>query len=466
MMKFTIKTKIIIWFTVFFAAMTFSIIFFLNSISESVVISEVEAQIKEVTSDAVENLMVLPQGPYYVEDLEDLEELDEDKFEDLEPFQYFMDNVAFVIYENDTIVYGQLPSHLTEVPEIAIQSIEYIDLETEQFLIYDVSIDSTYVLRAIQNITTSENVVSSVINQLLFITPLIILVAGAGGFLIMKSAFTPIKKLYETAEVIKDQKDFSQRVPMSKTKDEIYHLADMMNQMLSSIEVSFEREKQFTSNVSHELRTPLSVLKAQLEYLETSLSTVKQKKEMNDIQKQIQYIEQLVEQILFFSKNESIDDQTFTEVALHETLSAVIETYEEQASKKEIQMTLKGSRHAQVMADEISLIRIFNNLISNAIKYNKKQGLIDVEITTNQHDVKISVFDSGIGMKKEHIAKIFDPFYRVDEARTMDQMSLGIGLSMVDRLVKQHHGTIHVESEYGEYTKITISIPLKKEHQV
>lgn len=458
-MKISIKTKIILWFTIFFAIMTFSIIFYLNSISESVVLNEVETEIKETTEEVMENLVITNRGPVYVEELEDLEEDD-----DFEPFQYYVDNVAFVIYENNELLYGQLPSHFTEAPEIAIQSIEYIDLETEQFMIYDVSIDSTHVLRAIQNITTSENVLQGVVIQLLLITPLVILIAGSGGFFIMKSSFRPIEKLYQTAKLIKDEQDYSKRVPVSQTKDEIYHLSEMLNQMLTSIETTFEREKQFTSNVSHELRTPISVLKAQLEYFETKLSSSSRQEEMKEILKQLTYIEKLIDQILIFSKQESLDPKSFKKVNLYQTLQAVLETYEEAAKIKELKVTLEGDQSLQVHSDDMSLIRIFNNIVSNAIKYNNKQGLINVEVVKDNDTAKVTIYDTGIGLKKDELEKIFHPFYRVDEARTFDQMSLGIGLSMVERLLEQLQASITISSEYGKYTRVTITLPIKKEH--
>lgn len=455
-MNVSIKTKIIIWFTLFFTALTFAIILFLQSISSSVIISEVEDDLMNLTSDVVEDLVILPDGPFYAEELEELED-----FEDLEPFQYFKDNVSFAIYENNVLVYGQLPIQITSIPDIRLQSFHYIDTATERFVMYDVIIDSTHVLRAIQNITTSDNVVGGVINQLLIVTPIIILIAGLGGFFILKTSFQPIQKLYIVAESIKNSQDFSKRMPMPRAKDEIYKLSDMMNQMLHTIEETFQREKQFSSNVSHELRTPLSVLKAQIEYLETKLTTDIQKNEMEDIQKQIHYVEQLVDQILYFTRNETLNPQAFSEVDVYQTIQAVIETYEDFAQQKNIHIQLDGLESITIFADELSIIRIMNNILSNAIKYNKDDGEINIHIVQDKEYVEITCLDTGIGIQPDELLKIKQPFYRVDTSRTIDSLSLGIGLSMVDRLVTMHHGSLEISSEYGIYTKVKVLLPIK-----
>lgn len=455
-MNVSIKTKIIIWFTLFFTALTFAIILFLQSISSSVIISEVEDDLISMTSDVVEDLVILPDGPFYAEELEELED-----FEDVESFQYFKDNVSFAIYENNVLVYGQLPTQITDIPDIRLQSFHYIDTATERFVMYDVIIDSTHVLRAIQNITTSDNVVGGVINQLLIVTPIIILIAGLGGFFILKTSFQPIQKLYIVAESIKNSQDFSKRMPMPRAKDEIYKLSDMMNQMLHTIEETFQREKQFSSNVSHELRTPLSVLKAQIEYLETKLTTDIQKNEMEDIQKQIHYVEQLVDQILYFTRNETLNPQAFSEVDVYQTIQAVIETYEDVAQQKNIHIQLDGLESITIFADELSIIRIMNNILSNAIKYNKDDGKINIHIVQDKEYVEITCLDTGIGIQPDELLKIKQPFYRVDTSRTINSLSLGIGLSMVDRLVTMHHGSLEISSEYGIYTKVKILLPIK-----
>lgn len=456
-MKLTIKSKIIVWFTLFFSVLIAVTIVFLSSVSENIVESEVASKIKDTASDALEHLVVYDNGPFY---LEEIEETGEDTFE-LEPFQYFKDEVVFTIYQNNVLTYGQLPNEIIHVPDIKIQTIQIINTERSRYMIYDSPIDSTHILRSIQNISNSENVVQTIINQLLWFGPILILISALGGYLILKNSFKPVQVLYKTAEEIKNNQDYSKRIPLNKSKDELYYMGDMINQMIHSMETSLKREQAFTSNVSHELRTPIAILKAQLEYLQSKVTTSKYAKDMHDILSQLERIEHIVEQLLMFSKFEHVTMLSYQMVNMSELVHTILEGFEDLIKEKNITISHHIENHLTCEANEISLIRIFNNLISNAIKYNKPNGTIHIQVIKNDKDIVCMVTDTGIGISESSLKKVFDPFYREDASRQSNELNLGIGLSMVKRLIELHKGHISIESKQYQYTKVTFTLPIK-----
>ena len=236
-------------------------------------------------------------------------------------------------------------------------------------------------------------------------------------------------------------------------------MTQMINDMLASTEAILEREKQFTSNVSHELRTPLSVLKAQLEYLSEKLKETPYQQDMEAILKQSHYLEEMVKAILMLTKLNEQKSFQKDNINMRELTEDIIESVKEDFTEKNIEVKVNGDSRVSYQGDQMLLMSLLTNVISNAFKYNKKEGYIDINIQQRNQGFKFEIKDSGIGMSEETIQHIIEPFYRSDDVRTQQDLSLGVGMTIVSNIIALYQGKMHISSALNQGTTITIELP-------
>ena len=218
-------------------------------------------------------------------------------------------------------------------------------------------------------------------------------------------------------------------------------------------------KNQFFADAAHELKTPLTAITGYSEMLSISTTNEKVVKKCSDeINKNAIRMKALIEEMLQLSKMENIKtDIEFEQISLRNILDSIIEDLSVIAKKKQVDINISGE--ATIMGNKKLIIMLYKNLISNAIKYNKENGSIDVNISEDSDKVYLSVKDTGIGIAKEHLTKIFDRFYRVEESRTTNdqvESSTGLGLSIVQKICDLHNAKIQVESILGEGTEFKI----------
>lgn len=218
-------------------------------------------------------------------------------------------------------------------------------------------------------------------------------------------------------------------------------------------------KNQFFADASHELKTPLTAITGYSEMLSISTTNEKVVKKCSDeINKNAIRMKALIEEMLQLSKMENIKTNIeFEQISLRNILDSIIEDLSVIAKKKQVDINISGE--ATIMGNKKLIIMLYKNLISNAIKYNKENGSIDVNISEDSDKVYLSVKDTGIGIAKEHLTKIFERFYRVEESRTTNdqvESSTGLGLSIVQKICDLHNAKIQVESILGEGTEFKI----------
>ncbi len=226
---------------------------------------------------------------------------------------------------------------------------------------------------------------------------------------------------------------------------------------------------EFVANVSHELKTPIAAVKG---FAETLLAGAVQDPKTAESFLQIIYdeserLDRLIVDILELSKIESkrIPLQ-FSPLHLQSFADRIFHVMKSQASKKQIDLELDIADDVYLEADEDRLRQIFINLLSNGINYTGAGGKVKVnavcvpDSTSDQEVVRISIADTGIGIPKKDLPRIFERFYRVDKARSRSSGGTGLGLSIVKHLVELHNGRIHVESEQGLGTTFVIELPV------
>jgi two-component system, OmpR family, phosphate regulon sensor histidine kinase PhoR len=223
-----------------------------------------------------------------------------------------------------------------------------------------------------------------------------------------------------------------------------------------------QMRKDFVANVSHELKTPVTSIKG---FTETLIDGAMNNKEtleafLSIILKESDRLQTLIQDLLELSKIEQHGFKlTIQEINLHTLLSEVLAILSGKAQAKNIKLDLISKQDQVIIqADMDRLKQIFINLIANAITYTPPEGEVKIILLEHGENIRIHVKDTGVGIKKEEIPRIFERFYRVDRARSRNSGGTGLGLAIVKHLVEAHHGNISVRSVVGEGSEFIIEL--------
>lgn len=269
----------------------------------------------------------------------------------------------------------------------------------------------------------------------------------------------PISKL-TTATKSLSNGDFNVELNITR-HDELGELSKSFLRMARKLEQMDETRKEFISNISHDIQSPLSNIKGYTNLLEKeSLSIEERSHYILVIHDEISRLSTLTKQLLLLAsldRNEDIlKKKPFN---LGQQLKELIRNYQWQVSEKGIMLsyTLQDTK---IIGDSSLLNTVWDNLLTNAIKYNKPDGGIEISIEEKGKSIVVSFKDTGIGLNHAEIERIFDRFYRADAARTRTIEGTGLGLSIVWTIVKLHGGHIDVTSKENEGTTFIVQLPV------
>jgi two-component system phosphate regulon sensor histidine kinase PhoR len=223
--------------------------------------------------------------------------------------------------------------------------------------------------------------------------------------------------------------------------------------------------KDFVANVSHELRTPLAAIKGYLETLadEGMENPVEAKEFLSILLKNSDRLQNIVQDLLHLSRIESgLDPVRAEAVPLKECLDKNLLLLAPLAKKKEQSLSLSIPSEMTLWADPKKINQVFINLLENAIKYTPQKGTIQIGAVEKGNHIEIEVQDSGIGIPKEDLSRIFERFYRVDRTRSRELGGTGLGLSIVKHIVEAHGGKISAVSEIGKGSRFILSLPKQR----
>jgi len=312
---------------------------------------------------------------------------------------------------------------------------------------------------------TSMDSVEATLNRLLLVLlvsmPIVVAVSLAGGWFMAGRALRPVDAITLAAQRIAGG-DLTQRLTVPAAADEIGRLTKTFNDMIDRLETSFRQIRQFSSDASHELRTPLTVMKGETELvLRRPRETQDYKVVLESNLEEIDRMTRIVDELLFLSR---ADMGEVKMDRLPVSLDTLIEDLHRQASllghEREIQVVLQSTAPAVVLGDELRLRELFLNLLDNAVKYSHSSGTVDVALAIEHTQARVSVTDRGIGIAQEDQSRIFDRFYRTDNARTHTKKGTGLGLAICAWIVESHHGKLKVQSKIGEGSTFTVILPL------
>lgn len=294
---------------------------------------------------------------------------------------------------------------------------------------------------------------------LTILTPIYLALSVAGAYILARRAIRPITEITKAAETI-SAGDLSKRITEITTKDEVQELADTFNTMLSRLQESFDRERQFTSDASHELRTPVAVISACAEDLKGSAKDSESRQSLEAIQKESSRMNKIISQLLLLTRGyEGRYHVEKESLELHEVVGSVMDELSEIAADSQIHLFNKVPEDSVIYADQSLMTQLLINLIGNSIKYGVQNGKVIVRASNAEEACTFTISDNGIGIKEDELEQIFERFYRADKAR--DRSGSGLGLSIVKWIVSLHNGKISVSSEYGKGTQVTVSIPAR-----
>lgn len=444
----SIKARVTLWYT-FFMILVFGITaVYLVSSSQRMSGRQMRERLVDTVTDAVS------QVRFRYGEL-DAEELD-----------FYKNGVSVFLYDTQgRLLAPKVTRGIQADSLLEDQTIKTASSGRERWMIYDVyseGEDAGFWVRGMISMTEYGQALGNL--PILFgsALPLLAVLAALGGFRITRRAFRPVTQMAETARAIGTGSDLSQRIETDGRGDELNQLGDTMNEMLARLQASFEAERQFSSDVSHELRTPIAVIRSQCEFALSGQAGEEEKREAFEaVLKQSERMNSIVSRLLLLSRAENGKFVPEREpVELNVLCETVCEELEAMAAERQVELAW-NTEELQITGDETLLIRMVNNLVSNAIRYNRPGGSAEVSLRKRGKYAVLTVRDTGIGIRREDLGQIFNRFYRADRSRSSE--GTGLGLSMAAWIARVHGGSIRAESVYGEGSVFTAELPIEEQ---
>ena len=236
-----------------------------------------------------------------------------------------------------------------------------------------------------------------------------------------------------------------------------------LNKMLQTIKAVEQSRQEFVSNVSHELKTPITSIRVLADSL-MGMGDVPQelyKEFMTDISDEIDRESKIIDDLLSLVRMDKVaPEKSIAQVNVNGLIEMVLKRLRPIARKRNIELIFESMREVTADIDEVKMSLAINNLVENAIKYNKEDGWVRVTLDADHKFFYLKVADSGIGIPEELKDRVFERFYRVDKARSRETGGTGLGLAITKSVILMHHGAIRVESQEGEGTVFLVRIPL------
>jgi heavy metal sensor kinase len=320
-------------------------------------------------------------------------------------------------------------------------------------------------LQAARSLGAVQDALESLFVQILLGLPLVLFLAGLGGSFLAGRALRPIDRITSTAESIRAN-DLARRIAHRGPADELGRLADTLDRMLDRLQDAFERERRFTADASHELRTPLAAIKGRVGVtLSQPRTTTDYESTLRDMDREVDRLIRLTNDLLLLARLDAgAASLQMTSVDLSSLLEAIIEQMRPLAELRGVALKSQIDSELFVRGDPDHLIRLFMNLLDNAIKYSLVEGDVGLHAQRVERDIRVSVRDSGPGIPAEHLPHLFERFYRVEAARSRDPSlgvgdGAGLGLAIAHEIARLHGGTLQVESETGRDTTFIVRLP-------
>lgn len=277
--------------------------------------------------------------------------------------------------------------------------------------------------------------------------------------ILINRTLDPVKGVVSSVRNISTN-NLQEKIDCKNIPSEIQELVETFNELLESLEESFNRISAFSSDASHELKTPLTVIRGEIEVaLRKSRTEEEYKNILEDLLSETLSIQETIEQLFLLSKKDTAELHTnFEDIYLDELLFDVVQQIKKYAIKKSVSVKMNNLLPATIYANEALLKTAISNILRNAILYTQESSDVKVYMSELEEYYILTIEDMGCGISEENLPFIFDRFYRIDRVRSRKDAGTGLGLSIVKMILDIHHYKIIVQSVLNKGTKVIIKI--------
>lgn len=299
---------------------------------------------------------------------------------------------------------------------------------------------------------------------ILCVTVLPAVVLGlVGGWWLTRQALAPVAAVTRAAGRIHDR-NLHEQLPRSGNGDELDQLTEVFNAMTARLHDSFQRIREFTLHASHELKTPLTILHGEMETAMTEEPlTASQRDRISSELDEVQRLTKIVDGLTLLTKADAGQIQLKRQpLQFDEIVRDVFADAQILAKPESIQVQLTTCELATIQGDRHRLRQLLLNLIDNAIKYNAPRGLVTIALARVHEYAELTVTNTGPGIAHTSLPRVFDRFYRADQAHSDTVEGCGLGLSIAQWIVSAHDGQIQIASEPEVKTSVVVRLPLHR----
>jgi heavy metal sensor kinase len=296
-----------------------------------------------------------------------------------------------------------------------------------------------------------EGILNEFYSILFFVVPIALVLAAAGGYWLSGRALRPVDQIIKEARAI-DPANFSARLSVPSSGDELQRLSQTINQMLDRVEQSVFQVRRFTADASHELRAPMTLIYTAAQF---ALRRDRSADDLKDALKKILHAAKrstdLINQLLWLARSDAGNKPELIPADVAAVVSDVAGEAGTLADEKGLTIATEVPEAPTYVAiDEASFRRMLLILLDNAVKYTPQGGSVKVSIAESANDLEIAVADTGIGISAEDMPFVFDRFWRADLVRTRESGGTGLGLAIARDIARAHGAELVVESSIGQ----------------
>lgn len=299
------------------------------------------------------------------------------------------------------------------------------------------------------------------VGSLSWMLPVVAIVALGGGYLLVRRALAAVDEIAASAQRISSH-NLSERLPVPNTGDELERLSRALNHMIERLEAAFQHSRRFVADASHELRTPLTVLRGEIEGCVQDPALAEEcRVRLGSALEEVERLALIVEGLFAISRLDAGESQgKWARFDFAELVSATSEQMSLLAEDKEIKVAGEYTPGLIVEGDKARMKQVVVNLLDNAFKYTPRGGQVKLTVARKGSEAVLEVADTGIGIPQNALPRVFDRFFRVDDARSRELGGAGLGLSIVKSICSAHHGRVEATSTEGKGSCFRVELPL------
>ncbi|MDP8266813.1 MAG: ATP-binding protein [Candidatus Aceula meridiana] len=322
--------------------------------------------------------------------------------------------------------------------------------------------DSPLVIQIGTPVESISNILDGLLAFMIVTVIAFLLLTSFVGRIFVEDALRPVREVSDLANSI-SYKDLNQRIEEKEIDVEMKQLVTSFNSMINRLAQSFGHINEFSSYAAHELKTPLAIMRGEIELaLEEDKTTEYYKNLLNGCLEEIDHMIKVIKDLLLLAKLDYKPEIfKFEKLALVPFLDEIYEHSKVLAETKKIKVRKDFPQKEIILnADKVHLRRLFFNILSNAIKFTPSRGSIDIKIALREAKCFIDITDTGKGISKGNLKRVFDKFFRVSDAQQQEESSVGLGLNIALSIAEAHGGKINVRSNLQQGTTFTVALPL------